>query len=70
MGGISNPVNETGSSRPCGLLSDTKLQWEGCCQGEHQIQDVFNIESKENRCEVYLLQLRCRKANFVTDMQS
>ena len=27
-------------------------QGNGYCKGKHQTQDVFSIESKENRCEV------------------
>ena len=44
----------------CGLLSINIMQKEKnykgwspreCCKGEHQMQDVISIESKDNRCE-------------------
>ena len=47
-----------------GLLSDMELQGDGCCKGKHQIQDVFSVESKENRCSSWRVRGQKSKVTY------
>ena len=41
-----------------------ELQGDGCCKGKHQIQDVFSVESKENRCSSWRVRGQKSKVTY------